>query len=64
MRLEIACAACGGNRLSLDQKDDASRVVCEECGHPIGTIGELKDQFEEEVLRRAARRDQASRNLN
>lgn len=45
MRIELSCSACGGNRFGFphDAQDD-SVVVCEECGHNVGTLGALKDR--------------------
>jgi predicted nucleic acid-binding Zn ribbon protein len=54
MRIELKCRECGGNRFSLDQEaDDDAHVECDECGHKIGTVGQLKRQVAQEVLRHA-----------
>jgi len=54
MRIEINCAVCGSNNFKLAhvQTDDCT-VSCADCGHIIGTMGELKAQLAEEVLRRS-----------
>lgn len=54
MRIELNCRKCGSNRFKLDGNPaDEAHVQCEDCGHMIGTMGELKRQVAEEVLKRA-----------
>lgn len=54
MRIDLKCRGCGGNRFNLDrQQDDDAHVECDDCGHKIGTVGELKRQVADEVMRRA-----------
>lgn len=54
MRIELNCRECGGNHFSLDHEaTDDARVDCDDCGHHIGTVGELKRKVAEEVMRRA-----------
>ena len=54
MRIELNCAECGSNRFTLDRATkDSSRVRCEDCGHDIGTMGDLKELIAEEVLKRS-----------
>lgn len=54
MRIDLACAACGKNRFSLEQaENDACVIHCEDCGHEVGTLGELKQQVALAVLRRS-----------
>ena len=54
MRIELNCRECGGNRFKLDGNTaDETHVECEDCGHMIGTMAELKQQVAEEVLKRA-----------
>ena len=51
MRIELNCAACGSNRFTLDQEaEDACHVECDDCGHQIGTLGELKQKVAALVL--------------
>ena len=53
MRIELNCAACGSNRFSLDQgNSDRSLIICEDCGHEVGTLAKLKQMVAEEVLKR------------
>jgi uncharacterized Zn finger protein len=53
MRIELACAVCGKNRFAFPLGgDDGAVVSCEECGHVIGTMGELKQQVAEAVISR------------
>jgi uncharacterized Zn finger protein len=54
MRIEINCAVCGSNNFELaDAHTDDCTVSCADCGHILGTMGELKAQLAEEVLRRS-----------
>ena len=56
LKVDLSCAECGSNRLAIpaDASDD-SPVVCEECGHALGSLGEVKTRVEEAVLRYARR---------
>ena len=61
MRIELNCAQCGNNRFSLDQgMTDQSLVVCEDCGHEIGTLARLKQMVAEQVLRQSSREPDAA----
>lgn len=52
MKIELNCDACGSNRFSFyDGITDQSVVVCEDCGHGIGTMTELKRIVAEDVLK-------------
>jgi DNA-directed RNA polymerase subunit RPC12/RpoP len=56
MRIELKCAKCGGNHFSLDQgNSNRSLIVCEDCGHEIGTLARLKEMVAEQVVRHANR---------
>lgn len=57
MRIELNCAECGRNRFTITRgmEDDAA-VSCSECGHLIGTMGELKQRVAAEVMKRAGTR--------
>jgi hypothetical protein len=55
MRIELNCAECGSNRFSLDQgNSDRSLIICQDCGHEIGTLAKLKQMLADEVMRRSA----------
>jgi len=55
MRIELACAVCGENRFNLGHgAEDDSLILCDACGHVIGTLAELKERVAAEVLKRAA----------
>ena len=55
MRIDLNCADCGSNRFFLDQGNlDRSLIICEDCGHEIGTLGRLKQMVAEEVARRSS----------
>lgn len=56
LRIEMNCAVCGQNRFTILEglDDDAADVNCSECGHHIGTMGELKERVAAEVLSRSS----------
>jgi len=57
MCIDLSCAVCGKNRFSLTEANsDSSAVSCVDCGHEIGTLGDLKQKIAEEVMRRAGKR--------
>lgn len=57
MRIELNCVVCGSNRFSLDRDvEDDSKVSCEDCGHEIGTLGQLKKRIADEVISRSIRK--------
>ena len=50
MKLDLKCASCGSNRFQLgDAPADDFIVECGECGHVIGTMGQLKDKLADVV---------------
>ncbi len=52
LRIDLSCSRCGGNRLDIPgQAGDDSPVVCEDCGHALGSLGDLKAKVERAVLR-------------
>lgn len=56
LKIDLSCGECGSNRLDIPaQANDDSPVVCEECGHALGTLGDVKSRVEEAVLRGARR---------
>jgi uncharacterized Zn finger protein len=56
MRIELACAACGKNRFVFPEGgDDSTIVACEDCGHIIGSMGELKQAVAEAVISKSRR---------
>lgn len=56
MKIELNCAVCGGNNFELsDAATDDASVACADCGHIIGTMGQLKAKLAEEVLSRVRR---------
>lgn len=51
MIVALTCPACGDNRFCFPPEGtDESSVVCEECGHDIGTLGALKEEVARAVL--------------
>jgi hypothetical protein len=57
MRIDLSCAECGKNRFSLSEVEiDACMIRCEECGHEVGTLGELKRHFAAAVTRQSIMR--------
>lgn len=54
MKIELNCSSCGNNRFSLtNAMTDECQVFCVECGHGIGSLGQLKERMAEEILTRA-----------
>ena len=54
MRIELECAVCGSNNFKLDNKiEDDAQVICDDCGHEIGSMAELKKKVADEVMKRA-----------
>jgi uncharacterized Zn finger protein len=54
MRIELNCAECASNNFELgDAQTDDCLVACAECGHVIGTMGQLKERLADEVIRRS-----------
>lgn len=52
LRIDLSCGACGSNRLDIPaQAVDDSAVTCQECGHALGSLAELKTRVEQAVLR-------------
>ena len=52
LRVDLSCGECGSNRLHIPARgDDDSPIACEECGHRLGSLGELKSRVEQAVLR-------------
>ena len=44
VRIELDCPARGDNRFNLgDVLESDAVVLCSACGHPIGTLAELKE---------------------
>jgi DNA-directed RNA polymerase subunit RPC12/RpoP len=51
MTPELNCIDCGGNRFRYPQSiHDETPIVCEECGHVVGTFAELKEKMTAAVL--------------
>ena len=56
LRIDLSCAECGSNRIDIPaEASDDRPVVCGDCGHVLGSIGEVKAQVEQAVLRGAGR---------
>lgn len=56
LKIDLSCGECGSNRLDIPARaSDDSPVVCEECGHVLGSLGEVKTRVAEAVLRGARR---------
>jgi len=56
MRVDLKCAQCGGNSFALDgTKADSSLIECDDCGHRIGTLAELKERVAAEVINNSKR---------
>lgn len=61
MKIELNCASCGSNNFELGgaQTDDCV-ITCADCGHEVGTLGELKQRLAEEVIRHSRHDGQAT----
>lgn len=58
MKIEISCAMCGRNRFNLSTAQrGTSIIICEDCGHNLGTLRELEQRVADEVLRRTSPKD-------
>lgn len=52
LRIDLSCGECGSNRLDIPaQAGDDRPVVCEECGHALGSLADVKSRVEQAVLR-------------
>ena len=51
--IELNCPTCGNNRFNYPDQDEEP-VCCQFCGDSIGTYAELKQQVEQQVVRRLA----------
>ena len=50
MRIELSCKECGANNFRLDvAENDEEMIRCEECGHIVGTLADVKRQVTEQV---------------
>jgi uncharacterized Zn finger protein len=51
MRIELACAECGKNNFAFpDGGGDNAIVSCGDCGHILGSMGDLKQAVAEAVI--------------
>lgn len=49
--IDLSCGECGSNRLDMSvQEGDQSPIVCGECGHVLGSLGDLKARVERALL--------------
>ena len=53
MKIVINCASCDGNRFTFPDDED-EQVACEECGHQVGTLTQVRERVMEEVLAQRA----------
>lgn len=61
MRIELSCTACGNNHFSFPEAGgDRALVTCSDCGHEVGTLGQLKEKVAEMVMGEAWLRDTGS----
>ncbi|HEX8261448.1 MAG TPA: hypothetical protein VF547_01085 [Allosphingosinicella sp.] len=52
LKIDLSCGECGSNRLDIPGQDrDDCPILCEECGHALGSLGDLKARVEQAVLR-------------
>jgi len=56
MRIELSWQVCGGNRFRYPHNGNGEKIViCEDCGHEVGTLNSLKDRVERAIMERLAR---------
>jgi hypothetical protein len=49
--IELNCQGCGGNRFNYPNSiHDESPILCESCGHSLGTFSELKQRVADQVV--------------
>jgi hypothetical protein len=53
--IELNCPACGNNRFRYPDAAGDAPILCETCGHSLGTFDQLKERMAEEVLSRRKR---------
>lgn len=59
MKIALSCSKCGNNRFVFpDRRGDDAMVKCEECGHNVDAIAQLKERVVEMVLGAAWMRDE------
>ena len=52
LKIDLSCGECGSNRIHIPaQAGDDGVVVCEECGHALGSLAQVKTRVEQAVLR-------------
>jgi hypothetical protein len=55
--VEIHCGRCGSANYSLPEGESAdSRLLCNDCGDVLGTVGALQAELSEQALARSAER--------
>ena len=55
MRIELNCLMCGGNRFIYPEElTDQSLIICDDCGHEVGTVAELQQKVIQELANRSA----------
>lgn len=55
MEIKLSCDVCNSSRFILDSgMGDDALIACDDCGHEMGTLGELKDALGREILRQCA----------
>lgn len=52
LKIDLSCGECGSNCLDIPATaGDESPIVCEECGHALGSLADVKTRVEQAVLR-------------
>jgi len=45
MKIDLRCRECSGNHFRIDTaQHDEAIITCQECGHQVGTLAEVKQQ--------------------
>lgn len=57
MKIELNCLMCGGNRFIYPAKlTDDSLIICDDCGHEVGTLADLQQKVIQELASRSSSR--------
>lgn len=50
MKIDLRCRECGDNHFRIDTaKHDDAIITCQECGHQVGTLGDITKQVVAQV---------------
>lgn len=62
MRINLQCESCGANRFKFPESGgDKAMILCDDCGHAVGTLGSLKAKVARAVLKKSAAKKTSKR---